>query len=119
MTLRKLKTVMPSLKPEVESEFRSSVVYKISCPRCQACYVGQTVRHLQTRYKEHKDKKGPVKTHFELCNVQLSLEDVSILASTIKTQEHLLTLEALFIKEMNPVLNTKDECKQKTLKIKF
>ena len=119
MTLRKLKTVMPSLKPEVESEFRSSVVYKISCPRCQACYVGQTVRHLQTRYKEHKDKKGPVKTHFELCNVQLSLEDVSILASTIKTQEHLLTLEALFIKELNPVLNTKDEYKQKTLKIKF
>ena len=58
MTLRKLKTVMPSLKPEVESEFRSSVVYKISCPRCQACYVGQTVRHLQTRYKEHKTKNN-------------------------------------------------------------
>ena len=119
MTLRKLKTVMPSLKPDVESEFRSSVVYKITCPRCQACYVGQTARHLQTRYKEHRNNKGPVRTHFQLCNIELSFQHVDILTSTIKTDEHLLTLEALFIKEICPTLNTKDEYKQKNLKIMF
>ena len=42
MTLRKLKTVMPSLKPEVEYKFRSGVVYKIVCPRCQVSYVCKT-----------------------------------------------------------------------------
>ena len=36
MTLRKTKTVLPSLKPSVEKELRSGVVYKIKCPRCQA-----------------------------------------------------------------------------------
>ena len=42
MTLRKLKTVMPSLKPPVEKVLRSGFIYKIECPRCRACYVGQT-----------------------------------------------------------------------------
>ena len=39
MTLRKLKTVLPSLKPSVDKMFKSGVVYKIMCSRCKACYV--------------------------------------------------------------------------------
>ena len=46
MTIRKLKTTMPSLKPPVEKMIRSGIVYKITCPRCTACYVGQSSRHL-------------------------------------------------------------------------
>ena len=42
MTLRKLKTVLPSLKPPIDLDFRSDVVHQIECPRCQAHYVGQT-----------------------------------------------------------------------------
>ena len=42
MTLRKLRTVLPSLKPPVENVMRSRVIYQIECPRCQACYVGCT-----------------------------------------------------------------------------
>ena len=49
MTIRKLRTTMPSLKPPVEKMIRSGIVYKITCPRCTACYVGQSSRHLQTR----------------------------------------------------------------------
>ena len=117
MTLRKLKTLMPSLKPEVEYEFRSGVVYHIKCPRCQAIYVGKTNRHLLTRYTEHKNNKGPA--HFSSCQILFSLEDISILSSTIKSEEHLLTLEALYIKELSPVLNTQETYKSRTLKIKF
>ena len=40
MTLRKLKTVLPSLKPPVEKVLRSGVVYKIECAVCSAAYVG-------------------------------------------------------------------------------
>ena len=36
MTLRKLKTVLPSLKPPVDKMLKSGVVYKITCPRCSA-----------------------------------------------------------------------------------
>ena len=68
MTLRKLKTVLPSLKPPVEKIMRSNVVYKITCPRCQSCYVGQTKRQLQRRFTEHL-QKGPVKIHTAKCNV--------------------------------------------------
>ena len=40
MTLRKLKTTLPSLKPPVEKHLRSGVVYQIECARCHAAYVG-------------------------------------------------------------------------------
>ena len=40
ITLRKLKTVMPSLKTTTKFESRSRVVYKITCPGCDTYYVG-------------------------------------------------------------------------------
>ena len=119
MTLRKLKTVMPSLKPPVEKDLRSGVVYQITCSRCQACYVGQTGRHLITRFREHKSRKGPVKTHFAQCQVAVEMNNVEILASTQKGERHLLTLEALFIRDIKPVLNTQDEYRSRTLRIKL
>ena len=50
-TLRKLKTVTPSLKPPIEKALRSKVVYPFTSSRCEACYVGATSRHLQTIFK--------------------------------------------------------------------
>ena len=91
------------------------MVYHIKCPRCQASYVGKTNRHLLTRYTEHKNNKGSVKSHFSSFQVPFSLEDISILSSTIKSEEHLLTLEALYIKELSPVLNTQETYKSITL----
>ena len=44
LTIRKLKTVVPSLKVQVDKRLQSRIVYKLLCPRCQACYVGQTDR---------------------------------------------------------------------------
>ena len=45
LTLRKLKTVLPSLKPQIEKHIRSCIVYSFQCPRCETCYVGATTRH--------------------------------------------------------------------------
>ena len=53
VTLRKQKTFLPSLKPNIKEEPRSGVVYKITCPGGHACYVGQTSQHMITRFKEH------------------------------------------------------------------
>ena len=119
MTLRKLKTTMPSVKPPVEKHLRSGVVYKIDCASCQAAYVGQTSRHLLTRIKEHRKPSAAVGKHMKWCKASCTLENISILASTARGITHLLTLEALYIEELKPVINTKEEFRSRTLTIKF
>ena len=118
-TLRKVRTVMPSLKEPIEKPMKSCVVYKISCPRCNACYVGQTRRHLQTQFHEHLNRKGPVKEHVANCDIDLSFDDVDILGSTPHGEFYLLTLEALWIREIKPSINTKDEFRSRELTIKI
>ena len=119
MTLRKLKTVLPSLKPPVEKLMKSGVVYHLSCPRCPARYVGQTDRHMQTRLYEHNHKAGPLKTHLQKCGATLTGDHVEILHATSRGESYLLTLEALYIRERKPTLNTKDEYKRRELVIKL
>ena len=119
MTLRKLKTMMPSLKPPVTSMMRSNVVYQITCPRCKACYVGATTRHLRCRFSEHKSRKGcSVKQHINKCNVSLCEKDVTILGYNNR-EDHLFTLEAILQFEIRPKINGKEEFKTKTLSIIF
>ena len=53
---------------------------------------------------------------------QSTLDDIEILASTSKNEKHLLTLEALYIREEKPYLNTqnaKEEFKRRTLRVTF
>ena len=121
MTLRKLKNVLVPLKPSLEFMMRSNVVYKITCPRCNACYVGQTSRQLQRRFSEHLTRKGPIKTHMAECNVTLDQRHVQIMDNTARGEKHLLTLEveALIQNELKPTLNTKDEYKSRTVTIKL
>ena len=90
--LKKLKTVLPSLKPPVEKLLKSNVVYQIKCCRCDASYVWQTTQHLTTRLSEHKSRKGPVKEHFMLCKNNIDNDCITVLDSTPKSDFFLLTL---------------------------
>ena len=119
MTLSKTRHTLPSLKPVVPKMLQNNVVYKINCPRCNSSYVGQTVRHLQQRFKEHVGNKGPLRSHFETCAITPTEDNISIIGRTSRGDGRLLTLEALFIKELTPVLNTKDEYRSRTLTLKF
>ena len=119
MTLRKLKTTLPSLKPPIEKGLKSGIVYELQCPRCSASYVGQTGRHLQTRLKEHIQRPGPMKTHLNQCSTSITEEHVRILHTTTRGENHLLTLEALHIREKKPTINTKDEYRSRELTIKL
>ena len=114
-TLKKLKTVLPSLKPSIEIPLKSWLVYKIQCPRCNACYVGYTCRHLISRVREHGQSKKPVGKHMARCNHILEIEDASILAQSSRSEYHLLILEALFIAQLKPSINTRDEFKSHKL----
>ena len=119
--MHKLKTYLPSLKANVKKQLRSRVVYKLMCPGCNTCYVGQTSRHLITRFKEHVYNTNlAVRVHFDGClRAPPTTEDISILASTFRNTSYLMTLEALFIREIKPELNTKDEYRSRELTIKF
>ena len=121
MTTRKIKTCMPSLKPSVPKVLLSNVVYQLKCPGCEASYVGQTVRHVQSRVREHLGSRGTMKVHFEKCGVCPS----SFLEGSVKilhrnhSLPRLLTLEALYINEIKPKLNVKDEFRSRTLTLKI
>ena len=105
-TMRKLKTVLPSLKEYVEKFLRSGFVYyQIKYSHCEVCDVGKTRRHLQARFKEHL-LGGPVKTHLETCIDGITQDSVDILGSTSKGEVHLLTLETLWVRELKHFLNT-------------
>ena len=115
----KTKACLPSLKQSIDKSLKSGVVYKISCPRCASCYVGQTSRYLITRMKEHNGKSKPVRRHFEACECEFAMDDVEIVKSTSKSVHHLMTLEALLIRSIKPNINIRDEYKGITLSLKI
>ena len=119
ITLRKIRTFVSPLKTKVPDEIASRVVYQITCPGCHACYVGQTDRHSRTRFGEHKTvRSGPVRKHFETCaRRKAEPTDMTILHKTTKSIAFLETLEALFIRELKPTLNTRDEWRSRELTI--
>ena len=124
MTTRKLKTCLPSLKSPVPKMLLSNVVYKLKCPGCDSSYVGQTVRHMQRRFREHVGSGGTMRSHFNECNTILNstpdidFVDIEILHKC-NSLPKLLALEALYIKELKPDLNTKDEFRSRTLTLKL
>ena len=83
MTMRKVKTILPSLKPQIPRMLQSNVVYEIKCTGCNSSYVGQTTRHLQKRSKEHTGNGGPMKYHLEQCNVTLDENMIRILGKLL------------------------------------
>ena len=118
--MRKLKTLLPSLKPAVDKKWRGSVVYKLNCSRCGACYVGQTDRHFCTRLTEHQQRKDqPVYRHFAGCRAKLDISSTEFLAATTRSVTYLETLEALWIEELKPKINTKEEYKQRQLTMRL
>ena len=67
-----------------------SVVYKILCADCIACYVGETSRHLSTRVREHlvSDRSSHIFKHLHnspQCRTPCSDEYFSILGHASTT----------------------------------
>ena len=59
------------------------------------------------------------KKQIKSTNTTLTDDDVEILHRTSRGESYLLTLEALYIRERKPVLNTKDEYRRRELVIKL
>ena len=57
--------------------------------------------------------------HLAECDINISDDDVEILQTSSQGEAHLLTLGALFIRELRPSVNTKDEYRSRELTIKL
>ena len=60
--------------------------------------------------------------HLLVCGAREELSDerdLDILCSTLRGEVHLLTLEALWIRDIKPSINVKDEYRSRELTIKF
>ena len=119
MTLRKLKTVLPSLGPPVEKMLKSGLDYRLTCPCCFVCYVGETSRNLKFRVREHIQRAGPMKLHLSQCSTTVTEENVDILKTLSRGEYYLLTLKAHHIRELKPQINSRDEYKSRELMIKL
>ena len=95
-----------TLKDPIPKRFISNIVYGVYCTGCPKFYVGKTKRHLEKRFKEHKDLRKPtaVTKHLILEDHQISFGDVKVLARGNRDNE-LLIMESILIKKMKPPLN--------------
>ena len=115
MILSKIGSMF-STKDKIRSFLKSMVVYKFVYASCNACYVGETARHLPTRIQEHlTDKKWHIYQHlssnqncFNCCT-----DDCFSILDYASTKYQLKIKEALYIKWLDPILNKQ----KKTLKI--
>jgi len=92
------------IKPPIVNQ--QCVVYSFSCDLCDAGYVGYTARHLQQRIVEHKNSaigKHLVEAHRQLGNPK---ESQFRILRKCQTKFECLIYKMLFIKEINPSLNT-------------
>ena len=98
-----------SVKDAIPKLLRSFVVYKFVCPGCNACYIGETTRHLSTRIEEHleKDKKLHIFKHLDEnhnCK-SLSTPDCFQIIDSASSKFRLKLKEAMHITWTKPSLN--------------
>ena len=63
-----LRHLLINVKDRDEPNNRQGAVYKIKCSNCQASYIGETGRNLNTRLTEHKraTRNGDVNNHIDV-----------------------------------------------------
>ena len=84
-------------------------VYKFECDPCDAEYVGYTARHLHQRINEHK--YSAIGRHLEqhgLLKTDLANKQFSVLKKC-RSKFDCLMFEMLFIRELDPELNTQKD----------
>jgi len=92
---------------------RPNVVYKINCQNCDALYVGQTKRILNTRISEHRNhiRRNSLQTsvitdhHLEF-NHEFDWDNVEMLDEEINCNKRLIS-EMIHIKKQRQSLNFK------------
>ncbi|XP_071582148.1 uncharacterized protein [Temnothorax nylanderi] len=110
-SMNKLNKFIRVHKDPLPNSSMRNIVYKINCKDCDASYVGQTGRQLQTRVKEHESQirrsgggNSVVTEHRVECNHDFDWNDVKILDKEMLLNKRLLS-EMIYIKRQRNGIN--------------
>ena len=88
---------------------KSNCVYRVKCMSCDASYIGETCRNVNTRMREHSTcKDSAVFDHTRETGHEFNLKDPEILCFESDWSKRKIK-EALYIQEHNPSLNKQVE----------
>ena len=86
---------------------KKNVVYATTCAQCQGKYVGSTKRLLHIRFKEHfNSSHSSIFKHKLTCRGTFNIDILAI----EKEEANLRIKEAVFIQQLQPIINSKAEC---------
>ena len=91
-------------KDKLDRLDQAGVVYRIACNDCDATYVGETERKLNTRFKEHHRSSSPVGQHMEDRRHSVDETSVSVLHKESDWYRRGVA-EAIFVQQESPSLN--------------
>lgn len=109
----KLNTFIKLHKDPTEHTLKNNIIYKIHCNECDASYVGQTKRKLNTRINEHKrnikqPKLNVVSQHIMDSNHSMNWSNVQILDHETNYYKRLIS-ETIHIKQQKNGLNINED----------
>jgi len=114
----KLSNIIKTGKDKIEKWKGSNVVYKINCEDCDASYVGQTKRQLQTRINEHRmdinkrsGNHSVISLHQLTNNHKFDWNNVRILDRE-QSYYNRITSEMIHIKKQSNGLNKQNDTDQ-------
>ena len=102
-TATKLRDILPKLNTcnkRSSPMLARNIVYKYSC-KCGQVYVGETLRRLSVRAKEHSAKSASLYKHTMECGFDFDFSRFSIVARNLQGREARKRCEALYIKFYN------------------
>ena len=93
--LNELNKFIKVHKDKNQYDNSNNVIYKVNCNNCDASYVGQTKKQLQTRIKEHRNnikldqsKYSAISKHITETNHDFDCEKISIPGYTETANKH-------------------------------
>ena len=96
-----LRHLLTNVKDRDEPNNRQGAIYKIKCSDCQASYIGETGRNLNTRLTEHKratrngDANNHIAVHHQLTNHNIDWDSAQCLTYSTNYFQR-LTLESWY-----------------------
>ena len=105
-----LRSMLTKVKDTLALEKKSKVVYQVPCS-CGETYIGETLRRLETRMKEHRDacqkgtlEKSALAEHAWENHHPIRWEETTVIDQA-RTPKELMLKEAIHIRLNRPSLN--------------